>query len=308
MSKNVFLSFDIEVVVSKRSKNLDAMITVVAGALEIARLLDERQLKATFFISLSAKDPAVNRKDYLSKVRLLIKSLQAFDNIDIQPHLHAFDLPVSFVCPSDDFSDYNQSQQVEMLLWAKEFLNSCGVNPSGFRPGGYKAGENYYQALKQAGYHYSSTMDKSATPDIDLITKQAEIGSVCHEMEGVNEFNVTSVKVKSVKPGVTDIVNLSPDFFTINSVKPYFNQLDALNINFHSFSMFSNRLARENHRHQISSNLNYMLIEKPLRKLNLLFGLNVYSEHTVFSKELTSWLDELAYSQYTTLFYSEYQK
>jgi len=306
MNKSVFLSFDIEVVVSKRSKNLDAMMTVVLGALEIARLLDERQLKATFFISLSAKDPAVDRKDYLSKVQLLIKSLQGFDNIDIQPHLHAFDLPVSFACPSDDFADYNQSQQIEMLLWAKEFLNSCGVNPSGFRPGGYKAGENYYQALKQAGYHYSSTMDKSAMPNIDLITKQADKGSVYHQMEGINEFNVTSVKVKSVKPGVTDIINLSPDFFTINSVKPYFNQLDALNINFHSFSMFSNRLARENHQSQLSLNLRYILIEKPLRKLNHIFGLNTYSKDTVFSKELIKWLDELSKDDYKTLFYSEY--
>jgi len=303
--KQVFLSFDIETIVSRRSRNLDFKVTVTQGALEIARLLRERGLKGTFFISLSAKDLSLNSAEYLKEIRNLILCLKGFENIDIQPHIHALNLPVSFECPSDSFADYNLQQQTEMLIWAKEFFAEVGVQVSGFRSGSYLTGDSYYQALEMAGYSFSSLMNTSKTPNIDLINKTANSSEVISKVGDIKEFNVTTVKVKSIKPGVIEQVNLSPDFFTINSVKYAFKDLDCLNINFHSFSMFSNRLARENHEGQLRNNLCFYLLQKPLIKLADLVGLKAYSPKTIFNQELNRWLDEFTSEQYETRFYSE---
>ncbi|GAA6133764.1 hypothetical protein NBRC116188_05530 [Oceaniserpentilla sp. 4NH20-0058] len=304
-TKPVYLSFDIEVVVSKRSKNTESIITVVAGAMEIARLLEDRKLKGTFFVSLSSKDKSIDRDEYLSRVKFLIKSLSQFQHIEIQPHLHCHNLPMSFVSESDNFNDYTSQQQLQMLTWAKDVMAECGVSVTGFRAGGYKTDAKYYDVLKQAGYKYSSTLDQTLVPDIDLITGNCDRKPVVKEIDGIKEVNVTSVKVKSIKPGVTEVVNLSPDFFTIESVQPYFKALDFINVNFHSFSMLSNRLARENHKNQFSLNLRYMLLEKPFNQIARKLDLHTYQLNTVFAKELIKWLDEFQSSEYKTCFYCE---
>lgn len=304
--KQVFLSFDIETIVSRRSRNLDYKVTVTQGALEIACLLRERGLKGTFFISLSSKDLSLNRDEYLKEIRNLILCLKGFDNIDIQPHIHALNLPVSFHCPSDSFADYNLQQQVEMLTWAKEFFAKEGVLVSGFRSGSFASGDTYYQALESAGYSFSSLMDTSKTANIDLIGNSVDNRMMISQVGSIKEFNVTTVKVKSIKPGLIEQLNLSPDFFTIDSVKHSFEKLDYLNINFHSFSMFSNRLTRENHKGQLKNNLCFYFLQKPLIKIAGLVGLKAYSTKTIFNREFNCWLDEFVDLECETLFYSEH--
>ena len=66
-TKKVFISFDIETVVSKFSKNFDYKVTILQGALEIAKLLEEKKIKATFFISLSPKAKNKDIYKYLSE-------------------------------------------------------------------------------------------------------------------------------------------------------------------------------------------------------------------------------------------------
>lgn len=303
--KNIFLSFDIETIVSPRSKNLDYRTTVTLGALKIAQMLADRNLKGTFFISLSPKDPSVDVGEYLREIRYLILALKQFPNIDIQPHLHALGLPVSFECNSDHFSDYSHEQQVEMLVWAKQFFEELGVQVTGFRPGGFRSGTSYYKALNEAGYRFSSIVMNDCDADIDLVeNKQNKLLQV-HRFGEILEHRVTTVLVNSIKPGVVEKINLSPDFFRLSSVQRSFDELDSLNVNFHSFSMFSNRLARENHHKQLRNNIIYYFCEKPLIRLVKLFGLESYSTETIFSKELEDWLEEFKHEKYQTLWYKE---
>lgn len=302
--KKVLISFDIETVVSKFSKNLDFRVTILQGALEIARTLEEKKLKSTFFISLSPKDKEKDIYEYLSEVRLLVKCLKNFEFVDIQPHLHALNIPVSFNCDSDDFSNYSLNQQVELLKWAKSFFSELGVNVSGFRPGGFKKGKLYYEALKLSGYTFSSTLNQR-DPDIDFLPKQVYNHNLYSNIDGIKEFNVSSVRVNSIKPGVIEIINLSPDFLSFSSIESYINQLDNININFHSFSMYSNRLARENHANQLINNVKYIFLQKPMQSICNMLGMRCYIEETIFRKELENWLCEFQKPQYETLFYSE---
>ena len=304
--KSIFLSFDIETIVSPRSKNLNYRTTVTLGALKIAQMLSDRNLKGTFFISLSPKDESIDINEYLREVRYLVLSLKQYPNIDIQPHLHALNLPVSFECKSDHFSDYSREQQVELLVWAKQFFEELGVKVTGFRPGGFKSGVSYYKALKEAGYRFSSIVMNDCDADIDLVeNKQNKIPQL-HRFEEIIEHRVSTVLVNSIKPGVVEKINLSPDFFRLSSVQDSFNNLDSLNVNFHSFSMFSNRLARENHHNQLRNNIRYYFFEKPITRLVKLFGLEVYSTDTIFSKELEVWLEEFKKEKYQTLWYKDF--
>ena len=299
----VYLSFDIETIVSRFSRNTDVLTTVILGALEIARLLDQRNLKATFFVSLSPKDAGQGVEEYLDRLATLFRLLSTYDCVDIQPHIHALGLPMEFPCEVDDFSAYTLEQKIRMLAWAKEHLAQAGVDACGFRPGGYKIGSEYYEALNAAGYRYSSVLLANSLPDIDLTSGTAQVLPLVEDVCGVREFRVTGVKVDSVKPGIVETVNLSPDFLTIDSMRPYLLKMDTINVNFHSFSMYSNRLARENHRKQWRNNLSFLLLEKPIQKLNQMIDLSTFSTTTLFSNQLVAWLDEFTSDNYSTEFY-----
>lgn len=290
---------------SPRSRNLDYEVTVTKGALEIANMLRERNLKATFFISLSPKDVSVDIDDYLKEIERLIYLLKPFSNIDIQPHLHALNLPVSFSCPSDNFSDYSHEQQVELLKWAKYYFKKQGLEAVGFRPGGYKSGDSYYRALFEAGYSYSSQTLEGNEADINLINNSVRKLEHRFNFDNITEHRVTTVLVDSVKPGIIEKINLSPDFFKLESVLPMFDKLDSLNVNFHSFSMYSNRMARENHQGQLKNNLIYYFIQKPLIRVASALKINTYFKQTLFRNELEAWLNEFQKEHYKTHWYRE---
>jgi hypothetical protein len=303
-TKKVFISFDIETVVSKFSKNFDYKVTILQGALEIAKLLEEKKIKATFFISLSPKAKDKDIYKYLSEIRLLVRCLKGFEYVDMQPHLHALNIPVSFKCDSDSFDDYTLDQQVELLKWAKNFFLELGVDVSGFRPGGFNNGRFYYKALQLAGYSFSSTLN-TKSHNIDLISREIDKFDAYSSINGIKEFYVTSVNIKSIKLGLIETINLSPDFFTYRSVEPYIKRLDSININFHSFSMYSNRLARENHTNQLANNIKYILLQKPVQRICNMLGMGNYIKKTIFRDELENWLCEFQKMQYKTFFYSE---
>ena len=86
-------------------------------------------------------------------------------------------------------------------------------------------------------------------------------------------------------------------------MRPHILKMDTVNVNFHSFSMYSNRLARENHPEQWRNNLSFLLLEKPIRKLNQMIGMSAFSTTTIFSNQLVAWLDEFATESYYTEFY-----
>ena len=50
------------------------------------------------------------------------------ENIKIEPHIHAFNLPMNFSTNEDKFSSYSHKEQTDLLMWAKEFFANLGVN------------------------------------------------------------------------------------------------------------------------------------------------------------------------------------
>src|SRR5690606_15191156 len=161
-----------------------------------------------------------------------------------------------FPTDEDLFGSYTADQQVQMLNWAKSKLAKYGFQISSFRPGSYSINSAYYAALKEAGFLYSSILDRSEQNiNINLLTNEVKARNP-QDINGVTEFPVTSVKLKSIK-GNPDIVNLSPDFFTIESMQRYFEELDYVNVNFHSFSVFTNKFLRENHENVWLHNFRY---------------------------------------------------
>ena len=59
-------------------------------------------------------------------------------------------------------------------------------------------------------------------------------------------------------------MNLSPDFFKLSSVEVYLRELNYVNINFHSFSIYLNRLIRENLDGLFRKNISFLLFENTL--------------------------------------------
>ena len=258
----------------------------------IAKELEKRNLKATFFISLAPKTDAVDTKEYIENAKMLIRALTSYKNIKIQPHIHMKNLPLSFETKSDLFSEYSLEEQVEALSWTKEIFLECGVSEvDAFRPGSYSANDQYYEALAKAGYKYSSIMKKENV-HYDMIRQNISIEEPYSASQGIIEYPVTSLLIKSIK-GKEELINLSPDFLTYNSISEVFEKCNYVNVNFHSFSIYTNRFARENHPKQMSNNLTYLFFEKPLIKILKLFNFELINHNTLFRKSFDQWLEEL---------------
>jgi hypothetical protein len=301
--KKIYLTFDIEPIVSRLSFNPTVYNNVVLGGLRIANDLKERGLKGTFYISLSKKSKSINSKEYYDGLDILLTALKGYPNISVQPHLHGFNLPVSFNTPKDQFETYNLEEQVELLSWAKDFLGSYGYEVNSFRPGSYSKNFHYYTALERAGYKISSTLIREK-PSIDLNKKVILENQNIFKEGNIIEYPVTALKIKNIR-GKEEIVNLSPDFFTLESIKFIFEKLDYLNINYHSFSVFANRLARENHKNMLSNNIFYYAFEKPVNWFFSKFEWEIVNKKTIFSNELGVWLDHIVENSYSTYFIGE---
>lgn len=301
--KKVYFTVDIEPIVSKRSFNPTILTNVMLGSIYIAQELQARNQKATFFVSLSPKTPGLSFTEYTSYIRTLLTSLKPFKNIRLEPHLHVQGIPMPFNTDNDFFSGYNNEQATQLLQWAKKEFEQLGIETAAFRPGGFKLSGGYYDALKTAGYKYSSILNPQK-PDISFVTGHFEPAKVEQQSNGITEYPVTGIEVKSIK-GTREVINLSPDFFTIDSVKDYLHKMDYININFHSFSVFSNRFARENHNGQLWNNIKYLLLEKPANSLCKKAGIELINKNTLFRKEFIRWIDFLEENKFTTYFIGE---
>ncbi len=302
--KKIYLTFDIETIVSGLGYNSNYLCGVYLGAMYIANQLKIRNLKGTFFVSLSSKMDDITNEEYIALIGWLIRSLKGFDNIKIEPHMHAYRLKTSFDCYEDSWNEYTYDQQVSLLELSKELFNKNKIEANTFRPGGFVANEDYYRALNKAGFLYSSILHRERKPQIDLITGNISELTPYEASNSIKEYPVSSVKVKSIK-GVVEILNLSPDFFTLNSVKHFIDALDYLNINFHSFSVFLNRPIRENFSHIYLRNLRFICFDYWICKFFSLLGYDLYKKETIHRKELIKWLDYIKESTYKTYFIGE---
>lgn len=302
--KKIYLTFDIETIMSRSGRSNEFYSSVFLGAIYIAEELKKRKLKGTFFISLSAKTFSINYNDYHNMVRSLISILKHYDNIVLAPHMHATNLPVGFQCKSDRFSDYNYSQQVELLDFAKTVFNDFDLKCEIFRPGGFLANSSYYKALSDSGFKYSSVLIKEVDPVLNLISKEINTNDIFLANNDIVEYPLTSVLVNSVFLR-KEILNLSPDFFTLDSIKSAFEKLDYICVNFHSFSVFQNRFLRENHNHQFRNNLLFMAFEKHINKFLEHRSISTINDKTLTKIELSKWLDYISENELTTCFIGE---
>ena len=147
-----------------------------------------------------------------------------------------------------------------MLTYAKNFFNREGVEVNSFRSGSFVANDSYYLALSEAGYKNSSILIKDRKVNIDMTKGMVSEQGAYKAESGITEYPVTSVKVTSIKRKI-EILNLSPDFFKLSSVRRYLRKLNYININFHSFSIYLNRLIRENHDNLFRRNVCFLLFE-----------------------------------------------
>lgn len=302
--KKIYLTFDIETIVSGISRSDNYIAGVYLASMFIAEELRKRDLKGTFYISISSKQENINQTEYLNFLRWLIFSLKPYSNVKIEPHIHAYNLPVNFECKYDEFDKYNLDQQIELLSFAKNFFSNELVEVSSFRPGGFNANASYYEALQKAGYKTSSLLRKDLKPNIDLVEGSINQGQIFKNINGIFEYPVTSVKVKSIK-GKVEILNLSPDFFKLSSIKKNLMDLEYININFHSFSIYLNRLIRENHNNLFSNNVKFLLLEKPLIKLLKIINIDTINRNTIVSNELINWLNFIKSEKLQTYFIGE---
>jgi hypothetical protein len=86
-------------------------------------------------------------------------------------------------------------------------------------------------------------------------------------------------------------VNLSPEFFTLESIKCYIEKLDYINLNFHSFGLLAPKLIRENHSFQFFRNLKFILLERPFNIILKKIGITPIYNNTILKRELISYLD-----------------
>jgi hypothetical protein len=289
MRKELYLTFDIEIVTAKFSRNSGFLSSICIAPLIIAKELKDRGLKGVFFICLSPKIHDASFKEYEYYLDILINSLKSFDNIQIAPHIHARNLPMEFSTFEDRFDRYDGKQQQKLLNWAKEFFLNYNIEVNLFRSGGFYYNEDYYENMKPAGYLMSSLLFRNESANINLINKQT-LSNKPRIVDGIIEFPVSSVKVKSIK-GKEEVVNLSPEFFTLESVKNYFEKLDYININFHSFSLLVPKLIRENHKFLILRNLKFLILERPLNIILNKIGITPIYNNAVLKRELFNYLD-----------------
>lgn len=286
----VYLTFDIETIVARFSKNNNCYASICLAPLIIAHYLKKRNLKGTFFISLSPKTKDIEYGVYSAYLEILFYGLKGFENIKLAPHIHAFSLPMSFPCKTDRFDKYTLTQQIDLLKWAKELFSNYGYEVDSFRPGGYFTNEFYYQALKDAKYKYSSVLNRAEPPVINLINNDLLTNNPFFVNNSVQEYPISSVKIKSIK-GKEEIINLSPDFLVLNTIKGFLQRMEYININFHSFSLLLTKLIRENHNNIFWHNFKYLFFERTLNKI--LKKLDIYTIYgnTILKNELINYLD-----------------
>lgn len=302
--KKLYLTFDIETIVSNLGKNPNYYVGVYLGALYIADELKKRNLKATFFMSLSSKQDEIENKLYAETVINLIHILKNYENIKLAPHIHAYKLPVGFNCKSDRFGDYDANEQKVLLEYSKDFFSKCGLSADCFRPGGFSSNSEYYKILNEVGFRYSSIMRMNEPPTFDLVLNHINKNDIRVTAEGIREYPVTSVKVKSIK-GKEALLNLSPDFFRIDSVAKYIQSVNYVCVNFHSFSVFLNRPIRENHKNIILKNIRFVCFEKILNVLLHKIGIETLNMNTPMRREFIAWLDFFVENKYETFFIGE---
>lgn len=302
--KKIYLTFDIETIVSGFSKSSNYLSGVYLSAMTLADELYKRNLKATFYISLSSKQDNLSQTEYFEFLKLLIRSLKSYHNIQIEPHIHALNIPMNFETRNDEFNKYDVNQQTELLKFAKSFFIKQGINVKSFRPGGFNANDSYYDALKNADYKYSSLLRRDLNINIDLLNGKVIQSSEFLTENGIIEYPVTSVKIKSIK-GNIEILNLSPDFFTLESIKDQFVELNYVNINFHSFSFYINRLIRENHKNQFWENVKFFFFENNLNKILNKFSIQTINTNTVIANEYIKWLNFIKEENFNTFFIGE---
>jgi len=302
--KKIYLTFDIEPLVNKKSFNPTVYNSILAGGVFIAKELEKRNLKGTFYISLSRKTSALDQQIFEDGLDILLRTLTQFDNILVQPHLHAYGLPMSFSTENDLFGEYSLDQQIEMLDWARRKLENYGYKVESFRPGTYSRNMQYYEALKSSGYIYSSLLNTDDNSiNIDCINKTIK-ETVPEMINEIIEFPVTSVKLKSIK-GKVETINLSPDFLTMESMDGYFQKLNYININFHSFSVFTNKFLRENHKNVWLHNFKYFFWNKPMHTFLRIQKIEAIEHDTVLKKEFLKWIDYIQSQNYNTYFIGE---
>ncbi len=304
MNKELRLTYDLETVTTGFSLSADYWHGVMMGSLILARELEKRNLKATFFLSLSRKTALIPQDNFDNMLDTLVSSLRGFDNVQLQPHIHAFNLPVGFECKSDFFSDYSEEQQMAMLQYAKDFFKKHGLYATAFRPGGYHLTDQYYRVLAKSGIKASSVLDSTLPSHIDLVDNKINDVSTKFDRNGVREIPVTAVRIKSVKHKI-ETINLSPDFFALDTIRDKMEQLPSLTINAHSFSMFIPRLMRETHKGQATYNLKFMLFNRLLNKFMIKRGVYPMYSVTMAGSENIRWLDYFATQNYKTKFIDE---
>lgn len=305
MKKQVYLTFDIEIVTARFSKNSNYLSALCIAPLIMAKLLKERGLKATFFISLSPKIHEANFSFYEYYLDIILTSLKGYNNIQIAPHIHARNTPMEFATTEDRFDRYNNEQQIALLNWAKSYFAKYGIETDTFRSGGYFQTENHYKNLKNAGFNKSSQLFRKETPNIDMVSGNVH-ASEPYMVNDVLEHPVTSVKIMSIKRKL-EVINLSPEFLTLESVKPYIEKLPYINLVFHSFSLLTPKLIRENHKNLFFENLKFILFQRPLNIfLEALNIFPIYNNNTL-KKELVNYLDYFAKNKdtYETKYFNQ---
>ena len=304
MGKKIYLTFDIETIMARKSASNDYYTAVFLGALFLAEELKQRDLKATFFISLSPKTLDISYVAYSRCIELLLGVLKQYDNLLLAPHIHALNLPVDFECSFDYFSKYTYDQQVSLLYFAKEFFMKRGICTDVFRPGGFLVNDSYYKALNTAGFKYSSVMLRDKQPVENMITGEIEPILPYLASGDVVEYPLTSVFLKSIKQK-KELLNFSPDFFSLSSIKYVFENLEYVCLNYHSFSVFLNRFLRENHKGQNYHNLMYLLFKRNLDKFLAKYSIYTRNDDTMTKNELIRWFDYIVANNYQTYFIGE---
>ena len=204
--------------------------------------------------------------------------------------MHCLNLPLDYANKSDYFNDYSRTEQIEILGFGKRFLEDLDILVESFRPGGFKQNDYYYDVLKEVGYRFSSTLSKDIAPNINLVT--GEINQTFDtNHNGIVEFPVTSVYLNSVKGG-HEIINLSPDFFEVESVYSEIKRLEKIVLNFHSFSLYHSRPVREVFQNRRKESLKHMIREFIIKKLAHRFQSDILTE-TIYQESLNNWVSTL---------------
>lgn len=289
---NKYNTVDIEITDHRLSYSENLESNILLPYIKLAETFSQQGIKSTFFLSIAPKSRTLDWREYDRCLDLVCRINRAnfAEYIDIQPHMHCLNLPLSFTDKSDYFSDYNKEEQCEILKFGKRYLEDKGLDVRSFRPGGFRQNKHYYAVLKQAGFRYSSTLQPEREASIDLVNGRTS-NSFITEHDGVTEFPVTSVYLKSVKGGYEQI-NLSPDFFEYTSIADEVNKLDNIVLNFHSFSLYHSRPVRERFKRRRQETFKHLLREFLLKKLARTLQADIYT-NTIYRDSLEGWLEFL---------------